>query len=210
MRDFLMGCLLMNKTSLDELKRDNPMQDSLTKTIPIWAAVLNRAVAQVRRQQWQQQQQASPPAAEPQSLEQPSPPTSARGPQADGCASACGTERQDSAADWLQRPEDAASDCSGSTESCNSSSGGSWAGGSVAIIGKQPAVPGSSSSGGGGAGANAEAEAGADDSWDTGVHLPLWISANERQQIEVLLPAFVQQLLEVRMNFLPVLQKAHG
>jgi Rit1 N-terminal domain len=38
------------------------VQDALTKTIPIWAAVVNQAVAQIRQQQQQQQQAAEAPA----------------------------------------------------------------------------------------------------------------------------------------------------
>jgi hypothetical protein len=80
----------------------NCMQDALTKTLPTWAAVLNRAVKRLRRRQQEQQEGAA----------------------ADGA---------------------------------------------------QPLA------------------------WDEDVHLPPWISNNERHQIEMRLEGWVDQLLEVRI-----------
>lgn len=34
--------------------------------------------------------------------------------------------------------------------------------------------------------------------WDVGAHLPLWVSANEKHQIEQRIDGWVAQLLQVR------------
>lgn len=95
-------------------------QDALTKTIPIWAAVLNRAVQRLRRQQEQQEQQQ-----------------------------------------------------------LGSGSGGG---------GPPSSSNGSSSSSSG---------AGRQEGWDEDVHLPPWISHNEKHQILQRLDGWVDQLLQV-------------
>lgn len=97
------------------------MQDALTKTVPIWAAVVNRAVARLRARQ-------------------------------------------------------AAAGSSGGGSSSSTAGGGG---------GKD------------GGGALASSEAVEQHSWDGDVHLPPWISGNEKHQIELRLEGWVDQLLEV-------------
>ena len=47
-------------------------------------------------------------------------------------------------------------------------------------------------------GAACEEGSGAEAAWDTELHLPLWVTATERSQIEERLNGFVRQLLEAR------------
>ena len=156
-------------------------QDALTKTIPIWATVLNRAAALVRqRQDGFAAVHVGQPLA---SVRQP-----ARRPDLGGSGTA------DVPARW------------GSSEQCGSCPHPGTASRQL-IEAADPADAASPTAAASAADAHpsgmaARVQPGAAlppvASWDTALHLPLWISSNERLQIEQRLDGWVQELLGVR------------
>lgn len=132
-------------------------------------------------------------------------PDSQQPPQAAAALTSQPASPRASAANRASAPLPAAARdrCGGepAVSSCGSSCSSDWGGGSVAAVGKLPeggAASGRSGPRDGAASGRDADGSGAAAGWDTELHLPLWISASERRQIEARLPGFVQQLLEVR------------
>lgn len=124
------------------------LQDSLTKTVPIWATVLNRAVAQLRSYH------------DSTGLLQDSSFVNSAYPQ-----SAVSKSEQGNPLD---------------STLCGGMPGAKARGRYEAY----PAKCGSS-----------------DQDWDTGLHLPPWVSSNERLQIEAKLDQWVRDLCQVLLHF---------
>lgn len=211
------GCFIVDAT-----RRGKTFPDALTKTIPIWAAALNSAVAYVQDQQQaataaadavqkpaqHSQQESRTPTQPPQDCpgkgqppEDPQPSQAAAAPPPAPASPKVSAAIRASA----PLPTAAGGHCRGepAVSSCGSSCSSDWGGGSVASICKPPgtgAVSGRSGAGEGAASGRDADAGGAAAGWDTELHLPLWISASERRQIEARLPGFVQQLLEVGVD----------
>ena len=115
--------------------------DAFSKTIPMWAAVVNRAVAAVRREKAFRLPGTIVPLL-----------AAANGPAA----------AEDLAGGGMEGPESEARCAAGIASEAS---------------------------------ASAQEASGSDPEWDVGLHLPLWVSANEALQIESRLDGWVEELL---------------
>lgn len=166
-------------------------QDAFTKTVPIWAAVLNKAVAIARAGNKTAKPSGAPGAASA-TLEVKEPPEDLNLPH-------CRCGNADVAAAWDPDVADPDADvarhnagvaaCDAAVADCDAD---------VAAANADVARCGAD-----GAACNADVSyfnvRGDEEVWDSGLHLPLWISENERHQIESRMPAWVERLFEVRV-----------
>lgn len=210
-------------TALNAMERccSTLAQDALTKTIPIWAAVLNRAVAHVRQQQLAAQQPGSQPGGQVESSGEQQPSASAQqagaqaqptgnfshspalqpsGPSAQRLSSAPASPAASPRGLQLSVGGDAsdtASDCRERHIPSSSFGGGSSCSSSDSGFGGSVAAIGKPPASPAAEERGVADGDGAGPAWDMELHLPLWIGGSERRQIEARLPGFVQQLLEV-------------
>ena len=153
-------------------------QDALTKTIPIWAAVLNRAAALVRRRQ--DDSAAAHVGHPPASAQQPASPDLG----GDGTADPqINSDQQSGSCPHLGIASRQLSEAADAAGTASPAAAASWADAQPFCTAAQ-VQPGT----------KLPPAAG----WDTALHLPLWISSNERLQIEQRVDGWVQELLGVR------------
>ena len=140
--------LCQHITHADTLCRNCPLQrftDAFSKTVPIWASVMNRAVAVVRKEHGGKQGDGNYLSSPSSMSSLPSSPEALIGPGV-----------------IVEKDKGL---------------------GEVPVVGDVPSPSGLNRSG----------VAALD--WDTSLHLPLWISANEARQIESRLDAWVEDLI---------------
>lgn len=159
----------------------------MTKTIPIWAAVVNRAVAQHRAKDQASASAKQPPRAVKTSMTSNDPL---------GCCdihnSSISSSINQTAEQVCAPPEPSPSTPGVQTDTCSDCTFSSSHQPDAAVCTNTEAHPHSSSHSG-----CCSGNCSCSNCWDTAVHLPPWISHNELNQIELRMNGWVNSLFSV-------------